>query len=199
MLPEVDVCCWLASIPIIPQLLCRAACAAAIIAGFKLKEPKLARLLLVLLPNPLRLLPNAWAPKPFPNRAVRSNCLLPCLGSAFEMWTLTPLIIRSSPQRDWATCERRKKKIDYVDASNTNKEGKKYFLHISYVTWSSANVTKAKARNGLGMNTSVTSPYCIKNCRRSSVVMSSVQRPTNTLRLLSGSSGPCCKEERRVH
>lgn len=42
------------------------------------------------------------------------------------------------------------------------------------------------------MKTSVTSPYCIKNCRRSSVVMSSVQRPTNTLRLLNGSSRPCC-------
>lgn len=63
-------------------------------------------------------------------------------------------------------------------------------------TWSSANVTKAKARNGLGMKTSVTSPYCMKNWRRSSVVISSVQRPTNTFRLLRGSSGPCCKQPR---
>ena len=59
-------------------------------------------------------------------------------------------------------------------------------------TWSSAKVTKAKARNGLGMKTSVTSPYCMKNWRNSSVVMSSVQRPTNTFLHLMGSSGPCC-------
>lgn len=101
VLPDVDVCCWFASI--IPQLLCRA----AITAGFRLKELKLAKLLLEPLPKPLRLLPNACAPKPFPKRDPRSYCLLPCFGSAFEMWTLTPLMIRSSPQRAWATCEGR--------------------------------------------------------------------------------------------
>lgn len=73
-----------------------------------------------------------------------------------------------------------------------NQEGD--CLQKQYCTWSSANVTKAKARNGLGMKTSVTSPYCRKNCLRSSVVMSSVQRPTNTLRLLRGSSGPVCTQ-----
>lgn len=65
-------------------------------------------------------------------------------------------------------------------------------VRVYYWTWSSANVTKAKARNGLGMKTSVTSPYCMKNCLRSSVVISSVQRPTNTFRLLNGSSKGCC-------
>lgn len=87
-----------------------------------------------------------------------------------------------------------------------NLEGKKTSVNISRewnhetktdrrLTWSSAKVTKAKARKGLGMNTSVTSPYCIKNCLSSSAVMSSVQRPTNTFLLLIGSSGPACSRK----
>lgn len=47
------------------------------------------------------------------------------------------------------------------------------------------------------MKTSVTSPYCIKNCLRSSVVISSVQRPTNTFRLLNGSSKGCWFEKKK--
>lgn len=63
------------------------------------------------------------------------------------------------------------------------------------LTWSSANVTNANARKGLGMKTSVTSPYCMKYCLSSSVVMSSVHRPTKILRLRVGSSGQAWEDK----
>lgn len=109
-----DWFCWLANMPIMPQLLCSAAWAAAIIAGLMLKAPKFIpppMLLPWLFPKPApppRLFPKPpWFPKPPglpPNLPLLSNCLLLlCLGSALDICTLIPLMIKSSPQRDWAT------------------------------------------------------------------------------------------------
>ena len=96
------------------------------------------------------------------------------LGAALDTWTDTPLTMWSSPHRDWATCSR----------------------HVSRVTWQedgrgtltsgSRKVMKANALKGFGMKTSVTSPNFEKYSFRSSAVMSSVHRPTNTLH------GTCC-------
>ena len=54
------------------------------------------------------------------------------------------------------------------------------------LTSGSRKVMKEKALKGFGMKTSVTSPNLEKYSLRSSAVISSVQRPTNTLQ------GTCC-------
>lgn len=104
---------WLANMPIIPQLLCRAAWAAAIIAGLMLKPPTFLHLP-ILLPG---LFPKPAPPSLLLIYRIHSDSqshldhhhifhcclLLPCSGSALDICMSIPWMVTSSLHRDWAT------------------------------------------------------------------------------------------------